>query len=578
MAIDDVVYAKAVTSIDPVFAMLTEPPSWTRLEPVSTTGDPRPGLEARLADPLWQLARQWQFGEFRGDDAGTPVSVRIATTSQPLRGFRPAPSGAQPAPTTVAITDGMLIEPLVEREPVSALGPTLRARADAGATFLAALDDAALGTLRTPVLANASVQAPATIPATDPTLAGLLTVLVDRMADGERLALAIETARPGHPAWLTGANPSEQHTIDTLCANWLGWYRSEISPLAVEPGPDCWVDGHLEYGFDIAVATPDGEQALVATEFDGGEVDWFSLSVADESTTVLGVEAVPAISTTQRVLSSRLRFAGMPADRLFEFEDAAVNLGALEAEPHDLARLLFAEFALTYGSDWLVVPFDVPVGALNSVDSVVVTNTFNEHLVIRPAVSPTWRMFATENVTGLLSPPAAVQVIEGPDVEDVLFLRDEMANLVWAVERTVTGPSGDPHDRGTEPGTEPRTDSGHAQAVVARAELDWVLQTSTPPNWFPYLPTSDGYRQVGLIRARVEGQSPPAGRLLPEEAQRHIFDGEVPRDGVRVRRVPVLARRADGSYERWITRRVTTGRGEGWSGLAFDTAAVRRPS
>jgi hypothetical protein len=42
--------------------------------------------------------------------------------------------------------------------------------------------------------------------------------------------------------------------------------------------------------------------------------------------------------------------------------------------------------------------------------------------------------------------------------------------------------------------------------------------------------------------------------------------------GVRVRRIPVLARAADGRYLRWIGRRASTGRGEGSGGLAFDSA------
>ena len=39
--------------------------SWKRLE--SATVDPAltEGLEARVADPLWMLARQWQTGEFK---------------------------------------------------------------------------------------------------------------------------------------------------------------------------------------------------------------------------------------------------------------------------------------------------------------------------------------------------------------------------------------------------------------------------------------------------------------------------------------------------------------------------------
>src|SRR5688500_15736849 len=60
------------------FALL-RPPTWTRLEPQSAAGDPRPGIEARVHDPLWFLGRQWQLGEFEGEDAGTPLTVRVVT-------------------------------------------------------------------------------------------------------------------------------------------------------------------------------------------------------------------------------------------------------------------------------------------------------------------------------------------------------------------------------------------------------------------------------------------------------------------------------------------------------------------
>ena len=41
-----------------------------RLLTSARAGGMEEALAARLADPLWLLARQWQFGEFRGDDAG----------------------------------------------------------------------------------------------------------------------------------------------------------------------------------------------------------------------------------------------------------------------------------------------------------------------------------------------------------------------------------------------------------------------------------------------------------------------------------------------------------------------------
>jgi hypothetical protein len=39
----------------------------------------------------------------------------------------------------------------------------------------------------------------------------------------------------------------------------------------------------------------------------------------------------------------------MPAARFWEFEDARVDFGAVDAAPQDLARMLLVEFAITYG-------------------------------------------------------------------------------------------------------------------------------------------------------------------------------------------------------------------------------------
>ena len=52
--------------------------TWSRLEPLPTSDDVSVGLQARIADPLWMLARQWQFNEFQGEDAGSPISADAA--------------------------------------------------------------------------------------------------------------------------------------------------------------------------------------------------------------------------------------------------------------------------------------------------------------------------------------------------------------------------------------------------------------------------------------------------------------------------------------------------------------------
>src|SRR6185503_16392395 len=47
--------------------------TWMRLEPVSRNVEMKASLQARIYDPLWLLARQWQLGEFEGEDNGSPI-------------------------------------------------------------------------------------------------------------------------------------------------------------------------------------------------------------------------------------------------------------------------------------------------------------------------------------------------------------------------------------------------------------------------------------------------------------------------------------------------------------------------
>ena len=93
--------------------------SWTRLEPRCRDADMARTVGARLFDPLWMLTRQWQTGEFLGEDAGTPVVARVRARSTLLtRSFL----GALPADTdTVAPpydSTRLPLEVLIERERV----------------------------------------------------------------------------------------------------------------------------------------------------------------------------------------------------------------------------------------------------------------------------------------------------------------------------------------------------------------------------------------------------------------------------------------------------------------------------
>ena len=96
----------------------------TRLETLPTAVGLRTGLAAPLADPLWLLARQWQFNEFQGEDAGTPLKLAFEVSGTQVDAFRPGKD--LQAPWQPLEPGGVPIETRVEAEPVWVTHPRLR--------------------------------------------------------------------------------------------------------------------------------------------------------------------------------------------------------------------------------------------------------------------------------------------------------------------------------------------------------------------------------------------------------------------------------------------------------------------
>ena len=78
-----------------------------RLEPRARDRDLQNGFAARLHDPLWLLARQWQMGEHQGENATSPVRVNYTVSRTPINSF-----GGNPALDPKKIP----AEPIVESE------------------------------------------------------------------------------------------------------------------------------------------------------------------------------------------------------------------------------------------------------------------------------------------------------------------------------------------------------------------------------------------------------------------------------------------------------------------------------
>jgi hypothetical protein len=273
----------------------------------------------------------------------------------------------------------------------------------------------------------------------------------------------------------------------------------------------------------------------------------------------------------------------MPANRYWQLEEGSVDVSAIEAQPHDLARLCLAEFALVSGDDWLVVPVDGRLGAVNQVLSVTVLTTFGEPVEIREAGTDRrtrgFRMFEVtasdgDSLHGVVLPPIASTPLLGEPVEEVAFVRDESANMAWAVEKVVPGRSGDPRQRSAEgrpqrPKTTKRLDPN---------EVEYELQVPVPANWIPLVPVATAPAVVGLRKGAMLAAGEPilAASLLLEPTPLTFPAEEIPREGITVRAVPALARRPDGTYARWTGHRIRVGRGEGSSGFASDEARPAR--
>jgi hypothetical protein len=569
---------------------------WTRIEPFSRRNDIDSGLQARTHDPLWLLARQWQTAEFQGEDAGTPVQARLRLERSPLARFRPGPNGAKSQPYRTDVP----LEALVEREPVQRTGDPrrdLRVAAEAGLYFLKLLEQAGV----TPAGRQAYVAAPELALAAPPDVgdrAGTryLAVMAGRVPDGLRVYQALK-------ATVRGASPKLPPTPRLAAADkpkaleaattYLGWFEARYSlPPAGASAPSAtatWISERMEYSFAVSARGGDGELALVAPEYPGGELEWYSFDL-DQGLS-LGVRpADPGPQNVVRTLiPAPVRYAGMAADRWWEFEDARVNLSRVEGDPDELMRLLLVEFALAYGNDWFTIPVELAPGALYRGHSLVVTDAFGERTLVPHYSSsarahPEWRMFALSSTWSwapqiLFLPPVLAASEHGDPVEEVVFLRDELTNLVWAVERLAPSIAGGTINR-AELYENARPDPVPLPPEDGSGDARYLLATSVPDYWIPFQPQRIDPQKpdIRLRRAKAlidEGGAPgfsrPLGRLLePERRDLSLFEEEVPRSGLKLTRRFEYTRWVDGSTFLWLARRKGVGAGEGSSGLRFD--------
>ncbi|MFL6812257.1 MAG: hypothetical protein ACJ8FD_24915 [Bradyrhizobium canariense] len=565
---------------------------WNRLE-----GRPRAvefdrSLRAEVRDPLWFLTRQWQFGEFQGEDAGSPIDARLAYATTKLVHYLPRSGDRLDFP------QNQPLEAVVEREQAPSDLATHRQIMRAMRLALDAeglpppTRQVVMAAYRTPYPLDAARLGGAL----DGETRRQLLFEGPHLFDGLSL---LDDIPAGHDGKVDGfgLSPADAEAVKRAARIVQTWFAGLYS-LPDAATPSTWSDPQVEYQFACETAPlDDTAETLLAPSYAQGHLDWYAFDLGAAA----GNDGDSPAGAERKALSfipAAISYAGIPNPRYWQFEDRHVEFADITAATTDVAKLLLMEFALSASNDWCVIPLELAVNSLCRIEGLVVTDVFGERTLVRAAgrgpdsVWQRWSMFdlsqaaaGRDTRTALLVPPTTPTAMRPPPIEKIVLLRDEMANMAWAVERIVPSAAG--------PGID---GYAYADAIAVSlppepdpapgAEVRYRLGADVAWNWHPFIPVHipGNNRSVSLQRARLPHERPPqpsrpiVGQIIAGPTPFFLNEEEVPRAGRIVTREFRRARWTDGSVVLWIGRRTSPGRGEGSSGLVFDDLRPIRKS
>jgi len=605
---------------------------WNRVEvrPRSTNFDR--SLRAEVRDPLWMLCRQWQWGEFKGEDTGSPVFAKFHNVTRKMTRLA---LGDDAATVYDATFDDIPLEARVEHLPIildTHLGLKI------GRRWKKLLSSASMQSYHDDYLDLYAFD----VPIKDADAADYYSsnnpeqhhiAAAGRTMDGRQLITYLNQS--GNQASDSIATTGGDDVIlNGLGETLMTWFNELYYEPLSEDNP-AWNRSRMEYSFSASIpqeapggGVPVDPTVLVAKEYYNGHISWDSMDIASSNTSVDSSLTDPSTPLETDTLSEQkttmipvgIKFPGMPADRWWELESHEVSFGDLKANSTDVAKIMLTEFGLVYAHEWNVVPFTVPVGSMSEIQSIVVTDTFGQKVLVEPAGKgqeqswQRWNMFNLNTADAgdgsmadlrLFIPPSTPKIQESEPIEQVNFFRDEMSNMVWGIESTISDDLGGSRD-GTLAATEKTkyfeslADSEiYGQLIdnsnpIENVNLSYKLNSTAPENWIPFIPVRPNqsiinatFREIQLkrgtmpryinrlnlptsqkyIRPRTFLLSPPASN--PTEPL-FLFEEEVPRSGVHLEYTYQRTRWFDGKIVLWAGVRKLNGGGEGASGLLFD--------
>ncbi len=543
---------------------------YNRLESSPRTANFDRSLRAEVRDALWMLTRQWQFGEFKGEDAATALSTKILGEHTTINNIH------FPNNNILPYDGSMPLESIVERE---IHAPDLSTAVQMARYFIKLIKQkpnfaTTLDLLITTYPLNFTPEK------NDDDGNQLLNMVTGKIFDGFAF----------HKAIGDGTAPGSVLTDHaTEVAAFTDWYKRQYN----QPNNmvnNAWNSSQLEYQFAVSSSMEQTTfKKLSADHYPGGHLDWYSFDLPSPGNT-RGLSTELIQEQVQSYIPSPMTFRGMPLPRFWMMEESVTDFGKIDTTPTGLLHLLLAEFGLTYSNDWFMLPYLLNINTVCEIKGILVKDVFGEYTIIRSAGSGNqnqwqrWTMFdhtdlsnkASINTNILYLVPAATKLLEGPRLEQVNFLRDEMANMVWAVENTVPSQAGKGVN-GDEMALEKTNGDTEGDLTLpgsnSEAKIRYVLGTTVPANWIPFIPVhiNEGSAEIRLQRAKLPRAKRPVGVLLNEPKAPYFINEEIlSSSGLLISRSCQLSRFVNGIGCSWIGRRKEAGKGEGWSNLKFD--------
>lgn len=550
---------------------------WNRLEGSAYKEEDATSLEFRVRDPLWMLSRQWQMGEFEAEDNGSPIEVICKYSASKVKGLKNRGNKKYKS-----FDFGEL--PLeAEVENINSHDYSLQDAYQAGKILMDVIDTSTLSKVNKLKLKKGILKKENSF------LIDGKSFIPDKKLNGYFKLLLRKPQLNGIKLYqkTNSLSTFAGQSVNTKGIEQEWRARLEKSLPFLIKKDTFWKSDQLEYQFDVAVSEGNENFSVYnADEYYNGTIDWYNFKGNKKKQKKLVTSGNLAPERVQRsMIPVELTFPGMPTSKLWEIENRKHNLLNLHPEKSELLKLIINDFAMNYSNDWFDFPLTVENGNKVTISSIHVKDVFGKETEINQVKSKVKFFDNNDGDNSLLLLTTNTKKEQGPTIEKIVFVRDEIANLVFAIEEIVPNGLGN--------GIDFEKAKTSRQKYPVKIENDKVpnqykIKSQFEENWIPFMPkkksnAGDMILQRGSQLRYDEGTKSykrvrPSTILLREGidnngSQKEAFfinEEEVPKSGIIVTTNFQRTRWYNGKVVTWLGREKTNGKGVGGSNLRFD--------